>query len=69
MSTIGRPNIGAYTRTPDIGAWQFPVPDGVRPGALRSDPMIASIIDSGPALAGELEGRIVTESEFSADQS
>ncbi len=65
----GRPNIGAYTGTPDIGAWQFPQTEGVRPGALRSDPVLTGAVESAAALTGKLGNRVVTESEFGADQS
>ncbi len=68
MAAIGRPNVGAYIGIPDMGAWQFPVPDGLRIGALRSSPVITGAIGTTAALTGELGDRVVAEGEFSADQ-
>ncbi len=63
------PDMGACSGIPDIGAWQFVIPDGLRVGQLQSEPKITGQITSTTAGTGKLKSRPAVEGEFSADQS
>ncbi len=65
----GRPDIGACSGIPDIGAWQFVIPDGLRSGTLGSSPAVSGALETTAALTGQLAGQIVIDGELGADQS
>lgn len=69
MAQDARPDMGACSGIPDIGAWQFVIPDGLRMGMLANSPWITGEIKSGPVLAGKLGDRIVMEGKLGADQT
>lgn len=69
MAQNGRPDIGACSGIPDLGAWQFVIPDGLKMGTLESEPTITGAITSTSAVVGKLGARIVIEGKFGADQS
>ncbi len=60
--------MGAITDIPDMGAWQFTVPDGLRTGKFSSSPTISGATESDPALTGKLGDEIVVDGEFGANQ-
>ena len=70
MSTNdARPDIGACSGIPDIGAWQFVIPDGLRNGTLQSRPMATGSVTSTTVANGTVGSRAVVEGKFGADQS
>ncbi len=64
-----RPDMGACSGIPDMGAWQFVIPDGLRVGKLQSRPKITGLITSTIAVSGALKSRPAVEGVFGADQS
>lgn len=64
-----RPDLGACSGIPDIGAFQFVIPFGMRQGKFRSVPVITGSITSTSVLTGEFNSKIVLEGKFGADQT
>ena len=65
-----KPDMGAFSGIPDIGAWQFVIPDGLRVGTLRSRPaVVGDITCTATTATGTLRSRVVAESEFGAVQT
>ena len=64
-----RPDMGACSGIPDMGAWQFVIPDGLRDGTLRSRPAVTGDITSTTTGTGKLGSRATVEGKFGADQS
>jgi len=63
------PDMGACSGIPDMGAWQFAIPDGLRLGAFRNDIIIAGALMGTVAGTGLLGSRPVAEGKFGADQA
>ncbi len=64
-----RPDMGAYMGIPDMGAWQFVIPDGLRQGKFLSEIMMTGGIASASALTGKLGDSISVDGGFGADQT
>lgn len=63
------PDIGGLTNIPDMGAWQFVTPDGLRDGMFQNRPQVTGTITSTTALTGKLGAKIKLTGKFGADQS
>ena len=63
------PDMGACSGIPDIGAWQFVIPDGLRDGTFQSRPAVTGLIMNTSVATSKLGNRSVAESKFGADQS
>ena len=63
------PDMGACSGIPDMGAWQFVIPDGMRNSTLRSEPAVTGAFTSTSAGTAKFLGRTVIEGKFSANQS
>lgn len=59
-----RPDMGACSGIPDIGAWQFVIPDGLKAGTFRSRPAVTGAIKSEIALTGKMKSQVVTTGEM-----
>ena len=64
-----KPDMGACSGIPDIGAWQFVIPDGLTSGTFRSRPAVVGELTSGSTATGTFGSHVVAEGEFSADQT
>ncbi len=63
------PDMGACSGIPDMGAWQFVIPDGLRDGTFLGRPVATGKITGTSAGTGALGARLAVEGKFSADQS
>ena len=72
MATIddARPDMGAvHFYPPDMGAWHFAIyPPAIRPGKLRSRPVVVGLLENTDVVTGKLGARVSTEGKFGADQ-
>ncbi len=66
-----KPDMGAVRfYQGEIGAWQFAVyPPAIRPGKLRSRPMVTGAFESIDVVTGKLKSQVLVEGKFGADQT
>lgn len=63
------PDMGACSGIPDMGAWQFVIPDKITGGAFRSEPQTTGDVHAEPVATARLNSRPVLESPFGSVQA
>ncbi len=60
----GRPDMGAVSGIPDMGAWQFVIPDGLEAGALANTPTVTGALEDYAALIGKLGDYVTVDGKL-----
>ena len=59
-----KPDMGALSGIPDMGAWHFVGPDGLEAGALANIPTVTGALEDRPALTGKLGDYVTVDGEL-----